>query len=510
MLDFCHNAMLMHPMMSVSTLIETISQPWAIRAILSSLMIGLTCGMLGCFIVLRNMSLIGDALSHSILPGIFVAFLLFGYSTLGFFMGSVAAGLLTAVVITWIQQNVSTKNDAAIGIVFTCMFSIGVIGITYISGQGGVHLDLQDFLFGEVLSVSNQDLTISALVTLYVVVSIVVFYRYLFITTFQPTIAETMGINVSVIHYFLMLMLSFAVVSALRSVGVILVVAMLITPASTALLLSHDLKKVIGIAGIIGMVASLVGMVFAILFDTPPGPAMVILATLIYLGVAFFSTRDGILVRYIRKRKQRVSIEQEDILRQGIKYPESTCSRQDLIDKLGYSRKKLNSRLSEMVHKGLVILHGSDVQLTEKGKSAAQSLVRAHRLWESYQVSHMGLKEGQIHAEADRLEHHLTEEILEEVDSKLGHPVMDPHGSPIPQEELGFKQSLLSQSANRKIYLRSDQPNEQIESELWELGLQHKSGLVIKKIGKDYLDVIQEGKSYKIPAVLARNIAIKN
>ncbi len=190
-------------------------QPWAIRALVSSLLIGLTCGVLGSFIVLRNMSLIGDALSHSILPGIFVSFMFFGYSTIGFFVGSVIAGLITAVVITWIQQNISTKNDAAIGIVFTVMFSIGVIGISYISGKGGVHLDLQDFLFGDVLGVSNEDLILTALVAVYTIVSIVLFYRYLFITTFQPTIAQTMGISVSAIHYFLMLMLSFAVVAAL-------------------------------------------------------------------------------------------------------------------------------------------------------------------------------------------------------------------------------------------------------------------------------------------------------
>ena len=112
-------------------LLEILQQPWAFRALLASMMVGLMCGVLGCFIVLRNMAMIGDALSHAILPGVVIAFMIVGYSTLGFFIGSVIAGLITAFIITWIQTNVKTKNDAAIGIVFTFMFSIGVMAVSY-------------------------------------------------------------------------------------------------------------------------------------------------------------------------------------------------------------------------------------------------------------------------------------------------------------------------------------------------------------------------------------------
>ena len=136
------------------------------------------------------------------------------------------------------------KNDAAIGIVFTSMFAIGVMGISKIS-QRGVHLDLQDFLFGNVLGISNIDIWLTFLVMLLVVSCISIFYRYFFITSFQETIAKTMGINIKLVHYFLMILLSFAVVSALRIVGVILVVSMLITPAASALLLAVRLKNVL-------------------------------------------------------------------------------------------------------------------------------------------------------------------------------------------------------------------------------------------------------------------------
>ena len=162
----------------MSTLFDILQQEWAIRALIASSLVGIMCGVLGSFIVLRNMSLVGDALAHAILPGVVFAFMLVGYSALGFFTGAVIAGLLTAVGITWIQHNVGTKNDAAIGIVFTAMFSIGVMGISWISRNEGVHLDLKDFLFGNVLGVANSDLYLTAGVTVYVVLSVIIFYRY--------------------------------------------------------------------------------------------------------------------------------------------------------------------------------------------------------------------------------------------------------------------------------------------------------------------------------------------
>ena len=176
---------------------------------------------------------------------------------------------MTALLISWIQQNVETKNDAAIGIIFTAMFSIGVIGISWISHKDGVHLDLNHFLFGNVLGINTDDLMLTGLVTIFTVSSVIIFYRYLFITTFQPTIAQTMGISIKMIHYFLMSLLSFAIVASLRTVGVILVVAMLITPAATALLISDKLKSVIFIAGLIGVLSAVIGFICAVIFDIP-------------------------------------------------------------------------------------------------------------------------------------------------------------------------------------------------------------------------------------------------
>lgn len=418
-------------------LLEILSAEWAIRALIASSMVGLMCGVLGCFIVLRNMSLIGDALSHAVLPGIFFAFLFFGYSTLGFFIGSTIAGLFAGIAITWIQQNIQTKNDAAIGIIFTAMFAIGVMGISWLNQSEGVHLDLKDFLFGNVLGISNDDIYLTLGVAVYTIISVTIFYRYLFITTFQATIAETMGISAKTIHYFLMLLLSFAIVASLRTVGVILVVAMLITPAATALLLSNRLKLVIFISGTLGILSAVLGLVVSIIFETTPGPAMTIVATIFYFLAVIFSPEKGIWSKFMQNRIEKKRILREDILRQVIKNPlEAGMPISEISQRLNVSMSKLKSVISTMARSVLLDSVEGKVILTGEGRDKAEQMVRAHRLWETYQVRQMGLSVDQVHDAADQIEHFLSEELLDEIDKELGFPAKDPHDSPIPAKKI--------------------------------------------------------------------------
>lgn len=488
-------------------LLQHFSEPWALRALFASSMVGVMCGVLGCFIVLRNMALIGDALSHAILPGVVVAFLVGMGTTLGFFGGAVIAGLLSAVAITWIQRNVKTKNDAAIGIVFTAMFSIGVIGISSISRIPGVHLDLKDFLFGNVLGVGNEDLWLTAAITVYVLICVAVFFRYLFITTFQPVIAETMGISTSAIHYFLMLLLSFAVVASLQTVGVILVVAMLVTPASTALLLTNRLEKVLILAAFFGLLSAVSGLALAIIFEMPPGPAMAVAATIFYLIAALFSPQKGLVFRFFQKRKLQAKIQLEDVLKQAFRLQQrDRLTMEDLLANVGFNRAILNRQLQILRSKGWL---GKNVlKLTEVGESEARRLVRAHRLWETYLADQVGLTAEQIHEDAEKYEHLLTDEILDEVDRTLGYPTTDPHGSPIPARrglpELSLLQLDILQSG--KIALK--QPSENVTARLWQLGLLAETDFSIKDKAAEFVEVEQGGKGIKIPLDLARRINV--
>ncbi|MFQ3576498.1 MAG: metal ABC transporter permease, partial [Cytophagales bacterium] len=257
-------------------MIEYLQFEYIQRAFLASLVVGVTCGLLGVFVTLRRMALIGDALSHSVLPGVVLAYYWFGYDSLSLFLGAVVAGLTTSFLITFIQRNSPTKDDSSVGIVFTAMFSIGIVGISWLTKRQGVHLDMKDFLFGNVLGVTNQDLWLTLSIGLFVLLSLVCFFKYFFVSTFDPTIADTMGVSTSLVHYFLMFLLSISIVSSLQSVGVILVVSMLIIPASTAYLLTNKLSIMLVLSALIGALSAFSGMSASIVLDTTPGPMMTI------------------------------------------------------------------------------------------------------------------------------------------------------------------------------------------------------------------------------------------
>jgi ABC-type Mn2+/Zn2+ transport system permease subunit/Mn-dependent DtxR family transcriptional regulator len=488
-------------------MLEVLQNEWAIRALLASMAVGISCGILGCFIVLRNMSMVGDALSHAILPGIVFAFFVFGPDkSWGFFLGAVLAGWLSSFLITWIQTKLSTKNDAAIGIVFTCMFSLGVIGISYLSNNQNIHIDLKDYLFGNVLGVSDDDLYISFAVTLTVITGVVVFYRSLFLTTFQTVVARTMGVKVEQVHYFLMLLLSFAVVSALQTVGVILVVAMLITPASTALLLFKRLQNVIICSAFLGVIIAIGGFFVSYLLNFPPGPSMAVLATLIYILAVIFSPNSGLVIQYIQSKKERDKIRQEDVLKciQLFRTKGISVSETSIAEKLELSSWQLASILKILEKKRLI--NKDSLELSQDGKKRAEKLIRAHRLWETYMVDKMGMDSNQIHEEAERIEHHLTDEFLNEVAAHLNHPEKDPHGSPIPK---GFV-SLSLMKQGERFKLAADQDFKSIVNKLWDLGLMPNSVWKVEQLGKKEILLINpEIGQRRISFDLAKKIEIE-
>ena len=491
------------------TMLEILQYEWAIRALIASSMVGVMCGILGAFIVLRNMSLVGDALSHAVLPGVVFGFVVAGYAVMGFFLGAVLAGIIAAILITWLQNNVPIKNDAAIGIVFTAMFSIGVMWISRISRNDGVHLDLNDFLFGNALGVSNQDLYLTGVITIVVIINVVMFYRYLFATTFQSVIAETMGISVQVVYYFLMSLLSLAIVASMKAVGVILVVAMLIAPACTALLLSDRLQIVVMISAFFGLLSAVTGLLFAIWLDTTPGPAMAIMGAFFFLLAVFFSPKKGLLFKYVRQNRLREKVEIEDVLKQSLKLHElGELTFGKLVNRLSFKSAKIKRYLNVLQKKGLVNFSKNKIVLTGKGIDQGTKLVRAHRLWETYLVEKVGLTGEQIHEDAEIYEHILTDELMDEVEHDLGYPTVDPHGSPIPKKNIIQHLKLSQIGQNQRAIILEKQDTEQASAELWKLGLMPNTKILIVNLKDNHMKIKQKEQIIDISLGLAEQICV--
>ncbi|RDB32222.1 metal ABC transporter permease [Exiguobacterium sp. RIT594] len=266
------------------------------KALVTSVMVGIICGVIGCFIILRGMSLMGDAISHAVLPGVAISYLL----GINFFIGAVATGLLTALGIGFVSQNSRIKNDTAIGILFTSAFALGIILISFLRSSS----DLYHILFGNVLAVRPSDMWMTLAIGLIVLGAIFLFYKELLVTSFDPTMAAAYGLSTRLIHYLLMTMLTLVTVASLQTVGIILVVAMLITPAATAYLLTNRLSRMIFLSAGLGTISSVVGLYFSFTYNLSSGASIVLVATALFALVFIFSPRHGLLRKWKSPKKE--------------------------------------------------------------------------------------------------------------------------------------------------------------------------------------------------------------
>ncbi|NEN86588.1 metal ABC transporter permease [Paenibacillus elgii] len=285
--------------------------------LLTAALVACSCSLLGCFLVLRKMAMIGDAISHSVLPGIVLAFLFSGSrDSLWMMLGASVIGLVTVFLIQWFHQN-GVQSDASIGVVFTALFAAGVVLVSLYTRQ--VDLDLDCVLYGEIIHVPWETvewngidigpkavwglgivLTLSALI-------IGLFYKQFKICAFDPAMAAAVGIPVAFFHYLLMGLVSMTTVASFESVGAILVVGMLVVPAATAYLLTEKLSRMILYSMGVGVLSAVLGYLAAVLLDASIAGCMIVVAGVLFIVALLFSPTHGVVWRKFR-RKQAVVV----------------------------------------------------------------------------------------------------------------------------------------------------------------------------------------------------------
>ena len=263
------------------------------NALVTAIVIGIVSGAVGCFIILRGMSLMGDAISHAVLPGVALSFIL----GINFFVGAIVFGLFASMIITFIRGNSIIKGDTAIGITFSSFLALGVILI----GLARSSTDLFHILFGNILAVQDSDKWITIWVSVAVLIVIILFFKELLITSFDPQMAKAMGMKVNFYHYLLMILLTLVSVTAMQSVGTILIVAILITPAATAYLYVNSLKSMILLSSTLGAVTSVLGLFLGTSFNVAAGSSIVLTSAVIFAISFFISPKQ----QFFRKRVLR-------------------------------------------------------------------------------------------------------------------------------------------------------------------------------------------------------------
>lgn len=411
----------------VNYLLDPFQYEFMLRALLASLFVGIVSAVLSCYLVVKRWSLLGDAISHAVLPGVAIAFLLH----ISFFIGALFTGILTALGIGAVTKYSKLKEDTAIGVLFTTVFAFGILLMSLIRAKS---IDLYHILFGNVLGVSTTDLIITASTGAIVLLVIFLLFKELLLQAFDPVMAAAIGLPTAVLHYVLMFLLSLTIVASLQTVGIVLVIAMLVTPGATAYLLAKRLPTMMLIAAGIGLFSAIAGLYLSFYLNVASGATMVLVAGMLFFLAFFFSKKEGVLWKLIAKRKLALVTRVEDYLAAIYRLSEKKESVlvSELAKLVPESSQKATGMLRRLARQGFLTASATTISLTPKGREKAVFLIKAHRLWESY-LAKAELPQESLHEIADKLEHSTTPEIVDKISKELKHPTKDPHGKEIPK-----------------------------------------------------------------------------
>lgn len=275
-------------------LIEPFTFEFMQRGLAAGVLVGIGCAVLGAFVVLRGMAFVGDALAHTVLPGVVIAFLL----GINLFMGALVAGVLTAIGIGWFSKEGQVAEDTAIGVMFSGLFALGIALLSQVQS----YRDLTHILFGNILGVAPLDLGITAAVTVLVLLVVWAFFKELVATSFDPGHATVIGLSPGLVRYGLLIMLALVVVSGIQTVGVVMVAALLVTPAAAASLLTRRLPQMMGLAALLSVLAALVGLYASYYANIASGAAIVLTLTILFVLAFLLAPRRGLLWRQIARK----------------------------------------------------------------------------------------------------------------------------------------------------------------------------------------------------------------
>jgi manganese/zinc/iron transport system permease protein len=412
------------------------------NVLLGASLLGLVGGILGCFALLRRQSLLGDALAHTALPGVCLAYLITqSKSPAPILGGAMLLGLLGALAILAIVRFSRIKEDTSIGIVLSVFFGLGIVLLTYIQHLPfGNQSGLDKYLFGQAATLLTEDVVAMAILGTVVLGVTFAFYKELKLLSFDADFGASLGFPMARLEVLLTLLLVTVVVVGLQTVGVVLIVATLITPAAAARQWTDRLGVMLLLAGGIGVVAGASG---ALLSSTiralPTGPVIVLCSSTVLVLSLLLAPRRGLLWARLESLKLTRRVRRENLLKDLYRFGEQAGAPGEqpvpwsvLMGGRGQSGREVASLCRVLRRGGLLEITPQGARLTARGTLQAERVVRKHRLWEVYLTRRLELPKDHVHRDAEAMEHALSEEALQQIEALLGYPTVDPHGRAIP------------------------------------------------------------------------------
>lgn len=407
-----------------------------------SIILAVSSAVVGSFTFLKKRALVGDALAHSVLPGVCLAFILSGSKNPVYLIaGAMISGWISLLFIDYVTSRTKIKEDSAISITLSVFFGLGIMLLTMIQQSGNASQSgLDHFLFGKAAALIGTDLIVFSSMAIALILTVVLFFKEFTLLAFDTHFATTAGLPVRLLEFIQTTLTVLAVVVGIQAVGVVLMAAMLITPPAAARFWTHDLKKMIWLAAFLGAVAGLAGAYISYVAPSmPTGPWIVMVISMIAISSFLFAPQKGVVFRLIKQRKNKAIILEENILkaffligeREGGQFFE-TRKPADLLNKRDFPKERLMGTLPKLARQGYLKKQKEGWQLTLDGKHKGQRVVKLHRLWELYLTEYLKIAPDHVHDDAETIEHIITPEIEKQLEKKLNYPTVDPHSSEIP------------------------------------------------------------------------------
>ena len=409
--------------------------------VLGVMLLSATSSVVGCFALLRKRSLVGDAVAHAVLPGICLSFIIAdSKEPWVLLIGAFITGWLSIYLIDFISSKSKLKPDTAVAIVLSVFFGAGVMLLSHIQHQGSASQSgLDKFLFGKAASLVSTDLITFASVAIFLLIVVALFYKEFKLISFDIKYAKTIGYPVKFIELLLSSLTVLAVIIGIQAVGVVLMAAILITPAAAARTWTDKLGMMILVSCLIAALSSLLGTYVSFVAPAmPTGPWIVLIMSLLAFISFLIAPKKGILSKYIKQVKNRNKIKEENVLkmlfhlgeRENDFFKPRTISEMMTMNDVPENLSKV---LGGLKRHGYIEKQGDKYNLTVEGKTKGQRMVRIHRLWEAYLSEHLQIPADHVHFNAEAVEHVITHEIEADLVKSLTNPNLDPHESEIPK-----------------------------------------------------------------------------
>ncbi|MEJ8801959.1 metal ABC transporter permease [Pontibacter sp. H249] len=408
---------------------------------IGSVLLAASSAVVGCFTLLRKRALVGDAVAHAVLPGVCLAFILSGTKNpLILLLGAFVTGWLSLVVIDFITSRSRIKEDTAIGLVLSVFFGIGILLLTAIQHSGNAaQSGLDKFLFGKAASLVGEDLITFSVVAILLLAATILFYKELKLLCFDETYARTIGFPVRRLELLLTTLTVLAVVVGIQAVGVVLMAAMLITPAAAARFWTDRLGVMLVLAAVMGAFSGVAGAFVSYTAPAmPTGPWIVLIVSMIAILSFALAPDKGWIARILRRRRNRKLILEENLLKLLYQLGEAkqdyAANRplQELLEKRAIPAKEAKYGLNKLKKQGYLEKRKGTWALTPEGLNRGRRVVRLHRLWELYLTQYLHLASDHVHEDAETIEHIITPELEQRLLEELNYPELDPHSTRIP------------------------------------------------------------------------------